>query len=98
MQRPRVSGGERRRRECSLLAPQPPELCLQLRYMRLGSLRASLGCQTTFLLPRVISNRNGLGRRWAEKLAQFDVQVPHATVGRSGQGGVRKKVTDSPPK
>ena len=36
---------------------------------------------------------NGLGRRWADRLAQFDVQVPHDTADRSGEGGVRKTVT-----
>ena len=36
---------------------------------------------------------NGLDRRWADKLARLDVEVPHDTAGSNGAGRVRKAVT-----
>ena len=36
---------------------------------------------------------NGLGRRWAEKLAQLEVDVPRDTADGNGAGRVRKTVT-----
>ena len=36
---------------------------------------------------------NGLGRRWADKLAQLDVHVPRDTADGNGAGRVRKTVT-----
>ena len=36
---------------------------------------------------------NGLGRRWAEKLAQLDVEVSHDTADSNGAGRVGKAVT-----
>ena len=36
---------------------------------------------------------NGLGRRWADKLAQLDVEVSHDTADSNGAGRVRKAVT-----
>ena len=34
-----------------------------------------------------------MGRRWAEKLAQLDVEVSHDTADNNGAGRVRKAVT-----
>ena len=36
---------------------------------------------------------NGLGRRWADKLAQLDVEVSKDDVDSNGAGGARKTVT-----
>ena len=36
---------------------------------------------------------NGLGRRWADKLAQLDVHVPRDTADGNGAGRVRNAVT-----
>ena len=36
---------------------------------------------------------NGLGRRWVDKLAQLDVDVPRDTADGNGAGRVRKAVS-----